>query len=98
MPIDEFARATRHVIATQGLDGFLPTAYFPTRRYLAALQGAPPAGGPEGVAAARAWASRLAHGGEEVLLAFRSGPDRFRIDRRADGRWEEREFPVAGDP
>lgn len=92
MTIDEFAAMTRRVIAADGLDGFLPTACYPDRQELAALQGLPADTEPE--PAVLAWAAKKARRGEPYLVAFRSGPTEFTVVRVAGAEWESAAFQV----
>ena len=92
MTIDEFAAVTRRVIAADGLDGFLPTACYPDREELAALQGLPADTDPE--PAVVAWAAKKARRTEPYLVAFRSGPAEFTVVRVAGGERESMVFKV----
>jgi hypothetical protein len=93
MTISEFAALTKRVIARDGFDGYLPTAIYPGRRHVAALEDAPE--GAELEAAVLRWATERAEGGEEFLVAFASGPSRFKVIRVHEGDRAAQEFDVA---
>jgi hypothetical protein len=94
--LSEFAKITRRIIASDGFDGYLPTALYPDRAEILVLEGI-----PENVdleLAATQWAFEGAKDGEEVLVAFKVSADRFKVVRRCDGVSEEQEFEaVPGD-
>jgi hypothetical protein len=92
MTISEFAEITKRVIARDGLEGYLPTAIYPGRRHILALEGAP--GGSDLEAIVLRWASDRAEDGEEFLVAFANGPSRFKVVRVHEGDWEGQEFQV----
>ncbi len=88
MTLDEFAELTRRIVGRDGFDDFAPTACFPERQEVRVLDGL-----PEGVdveEAARSWALENANSNEEVLIAFRVDPERFKIIRRAAGCFENK--------
>jgi hypothetical protein len=92
MSLDEFAEVTRRVIGRDGFDGFAPTGCVPERRLVCVLDGLPQDVDVE--EAARLWALEKANSTEEVLVAFRLGPERFKIIRRAAGCFESRTYDV----
>lgn len=92
MTIDEFAAMTRRVIAADGFNGFLPTACYPDRQELAALQGLTAGADPE--PAVLAWAANKAGRGEPYLVAFRTGPAEFTVVRVAGGVRESAVYRV----
>ncbi len=79
MTLEQFAAITQRVIASDGFDEFLPTACYPERREVAALQGLPPDIEPE--QAVLKWATKKAKRGELYLVAFKSGPSQFTVVR-----------------
>ena len=79
MTIKQFAAMTQRVIASDGFDRFLPTACYPARREVAALEGLPPDIEPE--PAVLKWAAKNAKRGELHLVAFKSGPLQFTVVR-----------------
>ena len=94
--LDEFARITRNVIARDGFDDYLPTAYYPSRKHIVVLEGVPRAEALEPIAIR--WAANGAVGDEEYLVAFRVGPSAFKIIRREAGATQEAVFDaVVGD-
>lgn len=93
--LDEFAAMTKRIIASDGFDAYLPTAIYPGRRQVVVLEGAPE--GPELESIAVKWAERGAVGGEEFLVSFKFGPDRFKVVRRRAGVHEERVFDAVDD-
>lgn len=94
MEIAAFAEMTRGIIKEQGLDQFLPTLCLPERQELAALEGVPEEKQAELRDIALDWAKRKVDDREEFLLAFREGPDSFRVLRRFRGRISEKVFAV----
>ena len=86
MTLDEFAAITRKIIARDGFDYYLPTAYFPNRAHIAVLGGEPENSRIE--KDSLAWAIGKASSEEEVLVAFKSDAKHFKIIRRIDGRFE----------
>ncbi len=93
MTIEEFAAATRRVIAAEGFDDFLPTACYPERGEVVALQGLPPDLEPE--SAVLRWAAKRAAPGELHLVAFRSGSAQFSVVRVKGPERESDVFVVA---
>lgn len=91
MTIEEFAAITETVIAKDGFDDFLPSAFLPASNELRALQGVP-ADVPMETAAAN-WVKRLAPNGEEVLVAFKHDSTNYKIMRFAGEHHDERVFP-----
>ena len=80
MTLDEFAETTRFIIANEGIDRFLPTACFPSRRQIKVLAGLPPEVDPD--LAVVEWAAEHAQEvNEEFLVAFTVGPQRFKVIR-----------------
>ena len=79
MTIKQFAAMTQNVIAENGFDDFLPTACYPKRQEVAALQGLPK--DVEVEPAVLAWAAKRAKRGELHLVAFKSGPAEFTVIR-----------------
>jgi hypothetical protein len=93
--LDEFAALTKRIIASDGFDDYQPTAIYPDRRHVVVLDGAPE--GPELESIAVKWAERGAVGGEEFLVSFKFGPDRFKVVRRSAGVQEEGVFDAVDD-
>jgi hypothetical protein len=93
--LDEFAALTKRIIASDGFDDYQPTAIYPDRRHVVVLDGAPE--GPELESIAVKWAERGAVGGEEFLVSFKFGPDRFKVVRRCAGVQEEGVFDAVDD-
>jgi hypothetical protein len=83
MTTDEFAETTRKVVSDSGLSGYQPTAVFPARKEFRVLAGAP-ADITEGKIIA--WASKLAIGGEEFLVAFKTDDQHFKVIRCVSGQ------------
>jgi len=83
---------TQAVIAADGFDGFLPTACYPKRQEVAALDGLPPDVEPE--PAVLRWAAKSARRGEEFLVAFKSGPTCFTVVRVAGSKRQSATFEV----
>ena len=90
--VDEFAKITRRVIATDGFDDYLPTALYPSRNHVVVLEGVPESSDLEPIAVA--WAAKGAIGNEEFLVAFKVGSAKFKIIRRYSGGQEERVFDL----
>jgi hypothetical protein len=93
MNIEQFAAITQRVIASDGFDEFLPTACYPARREVAALEGLPP--GIEAEPAVLKWAAKKAKHGELHLVAFKSGPSQFTVVRAEGAKHESAVFEVA---
>jgi hypothetical protein len=91
--IEEFARITKRIIARDGFDGYLPTALYPGRKHVVVLEGVPPNSDLESIAVE--WAAKGAVGDEEFLVAFKVGPNTFKVVRRHSRVQEERVFHVA---
>jgi hypothetical protein len=92
MTVEEFAAMTQPVIAANRFDEFLPTACYPKRREVAALEGLPPDIAPE--AAVLKWAAKKAKRGELFLVAFKSGPTQFTVMRVQGAQRESAVFEV----
>jgi len=90
--VEEFARITQNVIAQEGFDDYLPTALYPTRAHIAALEGVPQSADVEAIALE--WAADGAIGDEEFLVAFKIAPTQFKVIRRHRGTQEEAVFDV----
>jgi hypothetical protein len=93
--VDEFARITRNVIAKDGFDDYQPTALYPNRDHIAALEGVPADADLEAIALE--WAAHGAIDGEEFLVAFKIAPTKFKVIRRQAGNREEAVFDIRGD-
>jgi hypothetical protein len=93
--LDEFAAMTKRIIASDGFDDYFPTAVYPGRRHVVVLEGAPE--GPELESIAVDWAAKGAAEGEEFLVAFKVGPEQFKVVRRFAGVQEEKVYDVADD-
>ena len=93
--VEEFARITRKVIAHEGFDDYLPTALYPNRAHIAALEGVPARADLETIALE--WAANGAIGDEEFLVAFKIGPTKFKVIRRNVGIHEEAVFDIRDD-
>ena len=79
MTLDEFATATRRVIASQGFADFQPTAVYPERDHIRG--GADfPASVPE--SHIFRWAGEERRDGEEMLLAFKVDDSHFKVVRQ----------------
>jgi hypothetical protein len=92
MTLDEFAMLTRRVIAEDGFDDYAPTAVYPGRSFLQVLSGVPATEDIE--KAALDWAANDARNGEEFLVAFKIGKDRFKIIRRIGPYSEDEVFKI----
>jgi hypothetical protein len=92
MTVNDFAAITRRVIERDGLDGFLPTACYPDRREIRALEGLPDDVEPK--QAVLKWAAKSAVDGEEFLVAFRSGQSEFTVIRQHGKKRETAKFKV----
>jgi hypothetical protein len=92
MTLDEFADMTQTVIAKDGLAGFQPTGCWPARRQIRVLAGVPD--GVDVEAASLKWALGLCQDGEEVLIAFASGPAAFTVIRQVGTEREVRIYEV----
>lgn len=92
MELTSFAAMNQRLIATEGFDHYLPTACYPERRVLRVLEGAPDTVDLEEIALD--WALAAAEGGEEVLVAFKVDPERFKVIRRAEGQTEQGVYPA----
>ncbi len=93
--MDAFAGMTRRLIATDGFDGYLPTACYPERRVLRVLEDVPSTEGLEAIALE--WALSRQEGDEEVLVAFKVDASHFKVVRRAAGFAEESVYSIAED-
>jgi hypothetical protein len=93
MTIEQFAAITQCVIATDGFDEFLPTACYPARQEVLALEGLPPDIEPE--PAVLKWAAKNAKHGELHLVAFKSGSLQFTVVRAEGVKRESAVFEVA---
>ncbi len=93
MTIEQFAAMTRRVIAANGFDDFLPTACYPERHEIAALEGLP--GDVEVGPAVLKWAAKKARRGEPYLVAFRSAPSEFTVVQVRGAERESAVFEVA---
>ena len=94
MKVHDFARMTRRVIGREGLERFLPTAYYPTRHHLMALDCIPDEEDVE--SASLRWATRNAQGTEEFLIAFAVNPRQFKVIRCREGHTESVVFDLDG--
>jgi hypothetical protein len=92
MTIDQFADITRRVILKDSPEKFLPTALYPSRLEIVALDDLPAVDDP--VALAVEWASSRARGGEEFLLAVLLTPEQFVVVHQHDGTLETRRFDL----
>ena len=88
--VDEFANITKKVIARDGFEGHLPTALYPGRKDVLALEGVPEGADLEAIV--MKWATKNAVGDEEFLVAFKVGPNKFKVIRRYKGAQEEKIF------
>jgi hypothetical protein len=95
MTIEEFAAITQDVIAEDGFDGFLPTACYPGRQEVVALQGLPADVEPE--PAVLRWVAKRAAPTELHLVACRSGPAEFTVIRVRGAERESAVFAVSQD-
>ncbi len=85
--VDEFASITKKAIARDGFKGYLPTALYPRRKDLVVLEGVPEGTDLEPII--MKWAAKNAVGDEEFLVAFKVGPNKFKVIRRYKGAQEE---------
>ena len=92
MTIEQFAALTQNVIAANGFDDFLPTACYPGRREVTALEGLPP--DVEVGPAVLKWAAKRAKRGELHLVAFKSSPSEFTVVRVRGSKRESAVFKV----
>jgi hypothetical protein len=93
MTIDDFARLTRKVIREGGWEDFVPTAVYPARRGLLALEDELPCSA-DVEAESVAWAESNAQGDEDFLVVFPHDDEHFKIVRRTSGAFESAVFPV----
>ena len=91
--IEEFARITKKTIARDGFEGYLPTALYPDRRYVAVLEGIPADSDLASIAVE--WAVKEAVDGEDFLVAFKVGQGKFKVVWRHSGGQEEQVFDAA---
>ena len=89
----EFAEITKRIIARDGFSAYIPTAVYPDRNEVVVLESVPDGDDLEAVAVR--WAEGKATDGEEFLVAFKKGPNRFKVVRRHAGVHEDAEFDVA---
>jgi hypothetical protein len=90
MKIKEFAEITRRIIARDGFEEYLPTAYFPGRRHIVVIEGVPDKVNIEDVALK--WASTKAEEGEEYFVAFKINSRQFKVVRRSNSEYQEALF------
>jgi hypothetical protein len=90
--IDEFARITKKIIARDGIEDYLPTALYPSRRHIVVLEGVPENADLEPIALN--WAANGAIGGEEFLVAFKIDSNTFKVIRRFGGGQQEAVFDI----
>ena len=88
--VDEFASITKKVIARDGFEDYLPTALYPRRKDVVVLEGVPQEADLEPIV--MKWATENAVGDEEFLVAFKVGPNKFKVIRRYKGAQEEKIF------
>jgi hypothetical protein len=93
--VEEFASITKKVIARDGFEDYLPTALYPRRRHLVVLEGVPDGADLEPIV--MKWAIKDAIGDEEFLVAFKVGPNKFKVIRRYSGAQEEKVFNAVDD-
>jgi hypothetical protein len=92
MTLDDFAKITRRVISEDGFEGYLPTACYPIRREIKALEGLPSDLAPE--EPVLEWAAESAGLNEEFLVAFKVDDSRFKVIRRIGPFAEEQIYSV----
>ena len=87
--VQEFIEKTREVIAKHGLDHYLPTLVLDSGRAvrIAVLHDVPP--GVDVEQFAKDWASRVATGSQDFLLAFKVDAAHFKVVSRRGGVVEE---------
>jgi len=90
--LEEFAEITRHVIAADGFDEYLPTVCYPSSRNVKTLVGLPNDIEPE--PEVLEWAEKSAKGNEEFLVAFKVDAEHFKVIRRVGPFSEEQVFPA----
>jgi len=93
MEIVEFAEVTYKVLEETPLEDHIPTAIFPGRDHIMALEGILEEEEKRLREITLDWALKAAKGGEEVLVVFRDGPGYFRVIRRFEGKLQEALFP-----
>lgn len=93
MTVEEFAAIRQNVIAEDGFDEFLPTACYPWRDEIVALQGPPPDVEPE--PAVLGWAAKRAKPNELHLVAFKTGPAEFTVIRIRGAERDSAVFAVS---
>jgi hypothetical protein len=91
MTIDEFATISLRIIAREGFVGFQATACYPARGYVRVLS-VPANANIEAIALR--WAFDQAAPSEEVLVAFKIGPQHFKVLRREGPQTEDAIFAV----
>jgi hypothetical protein len=77
MTLEDFAEMTRRVMESDGFADYLPTACFPSRRVVTALQGYPEHMVPPHIV--HEWASERAEG-EPYMVAFKVDANHFQVD------------------
>jgi hypothetical protein len=93
MTIQQFAETTFRVIAEGSFENHIPTALFPERDHIIALEGIPADVDVED--AALTWAQDNAQGTEEYLVVFKIDPTHFKVVRHWGGSFEEGVFKIA---
>jgi hypothetical protein len=93
--VEEYAGITKKIIARDGFEDYLPTALYPQRKDVVVLEGAPDNANLEPIV--MKWARKNAIGDEEFLVAFKVGPNKFKVIRRYAGAQEEKVFNAVDD-
>jgi len=83
MTVQQFAAITFRIIAKDGFEDYIPTALFPERNHIEALEGKPADVDVEGVS--RKWAQDRPQGTEEYLVAFKIDQTHFKVVRHFSG-------------
>lgn len=93
MELEDFVGITRRIIARDGFENYLPTAYFSGRRHIVVLEGVPDKANIEDVALK--WASTKAKPGEEYFVAFKINSRQFKVVKCSNGEYKDALFDAS---
>ena len=94
MEIADFAEMTYVVLQDTPIEDYIPTLCLPEKNTVHALQGIPAEEEKNLREISLDWALNATDEKEEFLVAFRDGPEHFRIIRRFNGELREALFPA----
>jgi hypothetical protein len=94
MEIAQFSEMTQNVIEGTPFEEYIPTLCLPEQNKVMALEGIPEEEESNLRQISLDWAVECANDEEEFLVAFRDGPEHFRIIRRFQGALSEALFPA----